>query len=440
MAWTQTDVENMPSEQYKELFNSNPDFRAAVDALDSQPVARRAIPTGTSTARDRAQLAQRAAEDPSFGKSFDPSFDEPIAPVGDLPPIASVVEEPAIEPIIPVAVPIELPELIHEYQPMDEAGKPVGGKQVFKYRTKEELIEKLTKAHSCATVMGRGARAKALVSAPEPLSEEGTPFPQYEEFPVMSAEEQEAAQRDLLDPEKAHQARMQLQESAHNAVANRQQESLMEVQIKLAFSEFRAENPDYFRCNENAQAIIGYLNAKNWSPTDKNNIQRAYEILRDNGALFGRPVVNQPVPPVLAETVPTVREEKTVPKTQALAEANARISAEVPPQAKRPVTPLPTGLSNADATSDQEPSDVSIESQLTFKRILKDGTGKPTGVIETLTGIAALDAMPSDQMKKLLEQDRRQERQTGKGTGFAKTVEQIEELREKRQREQRRRR
>jgi len=141
----------------------------------------------------------------------------------------------------------------------------------------------------------------------------------------------------------------------------------------------------------------------------------------------------------LAETVPTVREEKTVPKTQALAEANARISAEVPPQAKRPVTPLPTGLSNADATSDQEPSDVSIESQLTFKRILKDGTGKPTGVIETLTGIAALDAMPSDQMKKLLEQDRRQERQTGKGTGFAKTVEQIEELREKRQREQRRR-
>jgi hypothetical protein len=446
MTWTKDQVEKMPSDQYKVLFNSNPDFRAAVDSFDSQPVARTAVPTGTATARGREQLHARQAEDPNFGKSFDPSFDEePVAPVVEeavafTPTPAAAEVAPVVAPVAPVVeTPAELPELMHRYQPTDEAGRPVGGEQVFKYRTPEELIEKLTKAHSHATVAIRGARAKALIS--EPANEEGTQFPQYTEFATLSAAEKAEAEQDAMDPDKAPLARARLAESARNEALNRNQENLIQVQTKLAFSEFKADNPDYLRCNENAQAIIGYISSKNWDPTDKANIQRAYDILRNNGALFGKPAeANQPEA-VLAPPVPTVREEKTAPNPQVPAQPQARISPEVTPQVKRPVAaPIPTGLSNIDSSSDGEPSSAQIANQLTYRKVYKDSAGKPTGVVETLVGKAAIDAMPAEQYKKLIEEDRRQERLTGIGTGFARTVELIEEDWAKQQQNLRRRR
>ena len=35
--------------------------------------------------------------------------------------------------------------MVHEYQPTDKDGRPIGGLQRFKYRTSEELIDKLNK-------------------------------------------------------------------------------------------------------------------------------------------------------------------------------------------------------------------------------------------------------------------------------------------------------
>ena len=55
-----------------------------------------------------------------------------------------VAETPLTEPNVPVEAPVvELPELRYEYQPTDDNGMNMGGKQVLKYKTTEELIQKL---------------------------------------------------------------------------------------------------------------------------------------------------------------------------------------------------------------------------------------------------------------------------------------------------------
>ena len=52
--------------------------------------------------------------------------------------VAPVTTEPVEQPVV-----AELPELRYEYQPTDEHGRPLGGMQVIKYKTPDELATKL---------------------------------------------------------------------------------------------------------------------------------------------------------------------------------------------------------------------------------------------------------------------------------------------------------
>src|ERR1700734_4059862 len=57
--------------------------------------------------------------------------------------VPEVVSEIVKDEVPVVEAAPELPELIHEYQPTDEMGRPIGGKQVLKYRTMDELVNKI---------------------------------------------------------------------------------------------------------------------------------------------------------------------------------------------------------------------------------------------------------------------------------------------------------
>src|SRR5271154_2770525 len=59
----------------------------------------------------------------------------------EIQPLTGDITEPvvAVTPVEPVAV----PEQRYEYQPTDEDGRPVGGKQVIVYKTQDELIDKM---------------------------------------------------------------------------------------------------------------------------------------------------------------------------------------------------------------------------------------------------------------------------------------------------------
>ena len=77
----------------------------------------------------------------------DPAFMEAVnrlnSQAAPAPIVAPIVEE--VAPITPEVAPTPVApvESRYEYQPTDEQGRPLGGKQVIKYTTQEEFATKL---------------------------------------------------------------------------------------------------------------------------------------------------------------------------------------------------------------------------------------------------------------------------------------------------------
>ena len=399
---TAADVYNMPSEEQAKRMN-DPEFRAKVDELASQPVRRPATIPSPSSPRDRERLAAAKAD------GFDPSFDdeppaaavavvEPVVPVTPAPVV--VVPVPAVEPapVMPV-VPVvpELPEKIHEYQPVDAQGRNVGGVQRFKYRTEAELIEKLTAAHKAASAKIRELVEEKLLASTE-IPENATPAQDLGERPVLSDEERKALEEKLHDPATEAQARYQLDRDDERRVTNGLLRKNFENSILLAIESFKNRNRDYIHSQENAVKLVGFIQRRGLDPTDTRNYQKAYEMLCENGSII-TPATNQPAAPALVTEAPSVREEKTVPNTQAPVEATARISPEVPPQETRPAAQISTGLSNSDAIS-TEGEPIAKPHWLTVRRWLKDGKGKPTGQFVEYHDLEAVEALEGKQEKE----------------------------------------
>ena len=71
----------------------------------------------------------------------DPSDPKAVAVASE---VASAVEQPVHAfTAEPVVEPVVTPELRFEFQPTDALGRPLGGKQVIKYHTPDELPQKL---------------------------------------------------------------------------------------------------------------------------------------------------------------------------------------------------------------------------------------------------------------------------------------------------------
>ena len=429
--YTRKQIDAMASAEYAQHMNE-PEFQEVVNGIKQLDYHLIAPKDGASNSRDRAQLDARREADPSF----DPAFDE--EPTVVTPSAVIPVPEVAVIPAAPAvpAVAAELPEWTVSYQPVDKSNRPVGGKQVIKYRAAQEisvehpLVQQLIKNHIEATVAIREARAKMLVNSTE-VPEGASSFPTWTEFGVLSAEEREVLNADLQDPAKADAASSRLAESARNEALNGLQQQNFELRAKEALNEFKAGNPDFYRCAENAQALIGYVTNRNLDPTDKNNLQKAYDALQAVGGLISRPVPNQSAAPALVTATPNVREEKTAVNTQPPVEATARISPEVPPQATRPAA-LSTGLSNADAFGETEPI---VEHKHWYVTVLpvKDGKGNVVGN-KTYYDLEAIDALDGATQKNILN-DR-----TPKGRQLFAKIEEAEQERAQRLADARRKR
>jgi hypothetical protein len=442
---TPADVERMPSEVYRENFKSA-EFRDKVNSFEESSAQRGAAPqleaAPPRSVRDRQEGIPRAAVAPEVLGSFDPAFDEEPPAVVPVVPVAAI--EPPESPVAPVApvapiapapvaaaavVPPASEELTWEYQPTLD-GIPVGGKQVFKYKTLEELRDKLTAAHTSATLELRRRRSEGLVSDTK-VAEGGTPMPDMEWFETVSPDEEAALRQALVDPEKAASAKARLAESKRNAMLNQQQEEILNLKVESAARAFRMSHPEYLNVEANNSALVRYIISKKLDPTNRQNFELAYNTFRENGALFGRPEkteVQQPAPPALVVEAPIVREEKTVPKPQAPVVTPARISEVPAPQTKRTTAPIATGLSNVDSTNEViEP--IAIPQGALIRHTVPaktDSKGKIVAPARTYTDEQALDIMPADDYRKFIEEDRRLRRQGKAGTGFEKNVEIIE--------------
>jgi hypothetical protein len=318
-----------------------------------------------------------------------------LPPVVAPTPVVVAPSDPVVAPTPAVVAP--LPELRYEYQPKDADGRKLGGMQVIKYRTPEELADKLRdqnielvrKLREVTKQNVIGGQTETQIDDLEKLAPGIRP---------LTTEEKYQLAQDFSDPTKVDEARLKLLESAgYNELQFTVQQLLARDNAKQ-FLEKHVE--DFNATPENMQMVIDWMVKKGLQPTVK-NFEKAQVVLEQAGLLEPVPIVREEAPtpavvtPAQALEVITTVVENTAPNSQVPVAEVARISEETQPQQTSQVR-VPSGLNS---------------------RIASDaGVPLPTTSKWTL---AMIDAMSGDDYLRLCRRD----------PEFAKEAERLEKTR-----------
>jgi hypothetical protein len=315
----------------------------------------------------------------------DPSMiDRPTVPSAPVAP-APVVEAP-VAPVVVTTPVVEAPvQKRHEWQPTDEQGRPIGGKQVILYATEQELVEKMQEKSVLLLRQLRKERREKALGAPEP-PDDAEKFASVVEFKPreLSADERFRLSQNLVNPEKFGDAVEQLSEAVFGAkpaivanTLNDAQRSSIQQRAVQNYIEF-VTSTGFDDTMENREMVTGYLGKRNLAPTVANFVI-AQKRLTEAGLLQEAPVVHQepvaPAAPVAAPAAVVEEPKPQVPPTPppALAEietAQAKRHSHVP-SGLTPVVASPAGDSPVQGTSltladiDKLPADV-------YKQRMKD--------------------------------------------------------------------
>lgn len=364
------EIDRMPSAEYRQKLN-DPAFAAEVEALFAAPQAAAPAISAPAPTPDASAIDPSMPDRPTTnGRPSSTSVRERIERPSAAPEVPPVVEAtPILAPPAPAPAPVAEVERTYEYQPVDEFSRPIGGKQVIKYRSETELAEKMAKNHEQAIRQLRKVTREArLGQNQESIPNEAARFEpvEFKEKP-LTAEERFQLTQDLNDPEKFAAARDRLLESAVGASPAKLRETLNDQNMKIAqmaakenFLTF-AEHSTFITGHqptdeENARTLTDWMFKNRLAPTVE-NFKLADSQLRSAGLLNEAPVVQQvPVPqapPVAA--APVVPVESVVPKAQEPVVVESRITPAQPVQPKRQ-SPVPSGLNDrVSSASGQSP-------------------------------------------------------------------------------------
>lgn len=277
---------------------------------------------------------------------------------------------------------LELEEKEYKFQPTDEDGRPIGGAQVIKYTTPEELAEKLREQNVLLIRKLRQETKKNRlgIQDADELSEDTQRFGGFTQFSPreLSDDERFDLSQKLQDPVTSVDAINAIIEARVGAPldtlgphVNDLEKENLSLRAKVEANSFVEDNPDYYRCNENFESITSWMVRYDLAPI-KANFQKAYDTLKQQGVLILgaaqiAPIVEQPVPIV----APIVEQQ--------------------------PVRRVSTGLNNEDSSSVGVPlppgADISYE-------YIVDGQKR------VVTGLQAIAAMPGEEYKRRLLTDK----------------------------------
>ena len=314
---------------------------------------------------------------------------EPPDPTIGLGPHLPPVEH--AEPVVDVA-----PDFRYEYQPTDEHGRPLGGKQVIVYKTPNELADKLRDQNvSLVRKLREVTRKQRLGIEDEdelPTDLDLMPaIPKFEKK-ALTPEERFQLSQDFNDPEKFEAARDQLLDSAgYNELRDtvkQQQFTTNQLLARTNAMTFFERHPEFDTCADNLTVLTSWMMKKGLQPTVR-NFEIAQEKLQAAGLLVATPIVREE-PPTPPADQPLVVEEDGALNSQAPVVPDTRISEAGQSQTKRQAH-VPSGLNSRVASN--------------------------TGLVPAATTLtlADIDRMPADLYKKRLADPK-----------FAKLVDELE--------------
>jgi hypothetical protein len=177
-------------------------------------------------------------------------------------------------------------ELVLEYQPMDEAGQPIGQKTVIKGKDWEEIARKQI------TVNEMAVRAYHRLKNSKP-----TPKP-TDTATVLTSEEEIRLTAELNDPSKSRKSLRTLVDAEFGISKRLEKIDLYAEQQRrnsAAIRFLRSHANDYYVCDANNTALDGYLEQNQLDYTTE-NYEIAFAALQDTLAQSPAPVAPAPEP------------------------------------------------------------------------------------------------------------------------------------------------
>ena len=219
----------------------------------------------------------------------------------------------------PVATPEPPKEFRYEFQPTDENGASLGGKQVIVYDgTPEDLGKKMavqnTELIRMSRKLKRDLHLSGAVNDQIPDSAPRFDPSKYELKPEpLTAEERIQLAQDMLDPEKMDAASDRIFRARFgdpNALRTRLARVEQIVDRSNVHEEAKAfmrERPDYYPHNENLKTLAAWIEKYQLDPI-KENFSLAYDTLKEY--MVPRPTpapvsVQPPPEPAPAPVIPT---------------------------------------------------------------------------------------------------------------------------------------
>jgi hypothetical protein len=308
---------------------------------------------------------------------------------------------PAALPVVAVAEPVVTPvaapvEKRFEYQPKDERGHPLGGKQVVIYTDEADLQQKF------AAKEEQLVRRLRELTRREKLGITDNELPADTELAVfeqpkprtLTAEERFQLSQDINDPEKSIDAINTILEASVGYSAEQMRKQFddanlakLQHQAFVNYKVFEQQVTEFYPCTENAQILTDWMFSKKLAPTVK-NYNLAFSTLRGAGLLQEAPTVREVTPAPSAPVAPAaiaaappaaVVPASTEPKPVVPAEVENRIIPQTPPQQERQPVRVPSGLNGRTSADSGTPS---VRTSLTF---------------------ADFDKIPADELKRKLK-------------------------------------
>ena len=213
-----------------------------------------------------------------------------------------------------------------KYQITNPNGDPVGPPQIFEAETKDEMIELLKAAHqNAASKFYETKRAVKLGLLMEP--DEDRPIQEFIERP-LSADERIRVVEDSKNPTTYDAAMTRWLESKFGAPIGVIRENLQEVEqnkyirfVNDQVEAFKLDFPDYVQSASNREALVKYLQKKEW-PVTRKNLGIAYtDLLEEGDILVTRQAVREtetvvePAAAASAEVTPVPSAVQAIPES-----------------------------------------------------------------------------------------------------------------------------
>lgn len=200
--------------------------------------------------------------------------------------------------------------LIYRFQPKDEQGRPLGGAQVIRYETPQDLADKLAEQNSKLIRLNRELKWNSDKPIEGDVPADAPRTTAKLKPRALDQAERVTISQQLMDPEQMDQAAVRLFEAVYGMKPETLQQIHDNLDAMRGYQEGQVwvkNNPSFYVCPENVTKLHKWCADRDLLAVQK-NFDLAFQKLKEAGLLLEAPIAAEET---RANTQPAVRTEES---------------------------------------------------------------------------------------------------------------------------------